>query len=308
MDFHYVTAYRIITNVKHQNERGLAFDDFLVGTATTHWEAAKILGRLYVDEDSMMRLLEWAHRNNSDNHRLLISIDGKYGVIAHAAEVEKPESNSRIIELHDDFRAPISRVKAEFRKYLENNAKIAGQLNLRAFQKAVPARIKFLPGGPLRPGWVSGEIHEAIRNIEGATDDALVWILMLGVTENLGLSEEVLERATREVKMRIDKGSEFRSTFFPLNAVTMKEIEARTRRAKRDLASFLTKFPSERDLNLDESQLNERFRRVEQYAARLSNDRLIELTVFLYNKEDWLGATFKHFLGEFDKRVARAGD
>ena len=308
MDFHFINAFRIITNIKHQTEQGVTFDDFLVGSTITHWEAAKILGRLYVDGESMMRLLEWAIQNNSDNHRLLISIDGKYGVISHASELEKPGSDSKSIELYDDFHAPISRVKTEFRRYLQNNPKLAEQLNLRAFQRAVPARIKFLPGGPLRPGWVSGEIHEAIRNIEGATDDALVWILMLGVTENLGLSEKVLERATREVKMRIDKGSEFRSTFFPLNVVTMKEIDARTLRAKRDLESFLTKFPSERDLQLDESQLNERFRRVEQYAARLSNDRLIELTVFLYNKEDWLGATFKHFLGEFDKRVARAGD
>ena len=306
MDFHYMGSGRIITNVKHGTERGSALDDFFI-IRVNHWEAAQFLGRVYVDEDSMMRLLEWA-KDYTGDYALLISIDGRFGAVVPGNELAKPNTGSKTIELYDDFDAPISRIKTEFRKYIQNNPKLAEQLNLRGFQQAVPARIKFLPGGPLRPGWISGEVHEAIRNIEGATDDALVWILMLGVTENLGLSEEVLERATREVKMRIDKGSEFRSTFFPLNVVTMKEINARARRAKRDLESFLTKFPSERDLNLDESQLNERLRRVEQYAARLSDDRLIELTVFLYNKEDWLGGTFKHFLGEFDKRVARAGD
>jgi ribosomal protein L16/L10AE len=281
-------------------------DDFLVVVAD-YWEAAQFMGGLYVDEKSMIGLIQWARGLEESPDTLLISIDGKYGAVAKMSDLRDAKSGHEWVYIGDIW-APVNRVKAEVQRLLVGQPEEARKLNLRAFQNAVPARIEFLPDGPLRPGWVSGEIHEAIRNIEGATDDALVWILMLGVTENLGLSEEVLERATREVKMRIDKGSEFRSTFFPLNAVTMKEIEARTRRAKRDLASFLTKFPSERDLNLDESQLNERFRRVEQYAARLSNDRLIELTVFLYNKEDWLGATFKHFLGEFDKRVARAGD
>jgi ribosomal protein L16/L10AE len=303
---HNIFSSNIITNFEHVVRGRLVHDDFLVVVAD-YWEAAQFMGGLYVDEKSMIGLVQWARGLEEGPDTLLISIDGKYGAVAKMSDLRNAKSGYEWVYIGDIW-APVNRVKAEVQRLLVDQPEEARKLNLRAFQKAVPARIKFLPGGPLRPGWVSGEIHEAIRNIEGATDDALVWILMLGVTENLGLSEEVLERATREVKMRIDKGSEFRSTFFPLNAVTMKEIEARTRRAKRDRASFLTKFPSERDLNLDESQLNERFRRVEQYAARLSNDRLIELTVFLYNKEDWLGATFKHFLGEFDKRVARAGD
>jgi hypothetical protein len=303
---HNIFSSNIITNFEHVVRGRLVHDDFLVVVAD-YWEAAQFMGGLYVDEKSMIGLVQWARGLEEGPDTLLISIDGKYGAVAKMSDLRDSKSGYEWVYIGDIW-APVNRVKAEVQRLLVDQPEEARKLNLRAFQKAVPARIKFLPGGPLRPGWVSGEVHEAIRNIEGATDDALVWILMLGVTENLGLSEEVLERATREVKMRIDKGSEFRSTFFPLNVVTMKEINARARRAKRDLESFLTKFPSERDLNLDESQLSERFRRVEQYAARLSNDRLIELTVFLYNKEDWLGGTFKHFLGEFDMRVARAGD
>jgi hypothetical protein len=303
---HHIFSSRIITNVTHEVRGRLVADDFLIVDVDA-WEAAQVIGAAYVDEQSMTRLLKWAGDPAAGEFVLLISTDGRFGAIGTRSELDKPDSGSRIVQI-DELFAPLSKIKEQMRFLMSRDPKAASRLNLSAFQIAVPARIKFLPGGPLRPGWISGEVHEAIRNIEGATDDALVWILMLGVTENLGLTEEVLERATREVKMRIDKGSEFRSTFFPLNVVTMKEINARTRRAKRDLESFLTKFPSERDLNLDESQLSERFRRVEQYAARLSNDRLIELTVFLYNKEDWLGGTFKHFLGEFDMRVARAGD
>ena len=303
---HHIFSSRIITNVTHEVRGRLVADDFLIVDVDA-WEAAQVIGAAYVDEQSMTRLLNWAGDPAAGEFVLLISTDGGFGAIGTRSELDKPDSGSRIVPI-DELFAPLSKIKEQMRFLISRDPKAASQLNLSAFQQAVPARIEFLPGGPLRPGWISGEVHEAIRNIEGATDDALVWILMLGVTENLGLTEEVLERATREVKMRIDKGSEFRSTFFPLNVLTMREINARARRAKRDLESFLRKFPSERDLNLDESQLNERFRRVEQYAARLSDDRLIEQTVFLYNKEDWLGGTFKHFLGEFEKRVARVGD
>jgi len=298
MEFHYLNASRIITNVRHMTSRGVAFDDFLVGMTITHWEAAKILGRLYVDEESMMRLLEWAEHNNSDNHRLLISIDGKYGAIASVAEVNKPNYDSRIIELHDEFHSPISRVKSEFRKVLERDPKVASELNLRAFQKAIPDRISFHGvKEDFRPETIEREIEDARSNVESATDDALVWITIIGATAGHRLDIQSIEAVERELQMRLEKQSEFRSTFFPLDKVTLEEISARSRRAKRDLENCRQKFPVGQDYRDEE---------MHRYARSLSNDRLADLCAVLNYQENWGQVPFKHLLMQLDDRIRRA--
>lgn len=307
MDFHFMSSQQIITNVKHFIGRGYAVDDFFI-VWVNHWEAAQLLGRLYVDEESMMRLLEWASDHVGEKYRLLISIDGKYGAVATLTEIEKPQTGSKIVELHDGFQAPMSHIKSEFRKLLAINPKIGNHLNVQAFQRAVPDRIVFRPGADFGPGTVSGEVRDAIRNIEGATDDALVWMQMLGVTPHIGLDEKVLDQAKREMKMRIEKGSEFRSTFFPLNEVSLKEIEARGRRAHRDMERYRAKFPNEIDIEGNFAPIEGRNSEIERYCRRLSNDRLVELCVFLFNKEEWHGDSFKLVGMEFYRRVGIAGE
>jgi hypothetical protein len=307
MDFHYMNSDQIITNVRHFNGRGYAVDDFFI-VFVNHWEAAQFLGRLYVDEDSMMRLLEWASDHEGEAYRCLISIDGKYGAIATLDEIEKPQSGSRIVKLHDVFLAPISHIKSEFRKLLAINPKIGNHLNVQAFQRAVPDRIVFRPGADFGPGSVTEGVQSAIRNIEGATDDALVWIEMLGEVPQLGLDQKLLEEAKRELRMRIEKGSEFRSTFFPLNEVSLREIEARGRRARRDMERYRLKFPNEKDMQFEYEELQARNAEIERYCRRLSNDRLVELCVFLFNKEEWHGDSFKLVGMEFYRRVGIAGE
>jgi hypothetical protein len=151
-------------------------------------------------------------------------------------------------------------------------------------------------------------VRDAIRHIEGASDDALVWIKMLGINPNLKIDENLLNSATIELNMRIQKGSEFRSTFFPLTDVTFKEIALRGRRAKRDLQKFREKFPHERVLGFDNKSAMDRAPLIESYCRGLSNDRLVELCVFLFNTEAWHGESFKLVGLEFYRRAGSAGD
>jgi hypothetical protein len=255
----------------------------------------------------MMRLLQWAGESGGGDFVLLISTDGKYGAIGTRTELEKPEPGSKIVYI-DELFAPLSRIKEDMRFLMARDPKAAAQLNTRAFQKAIPDRIFFRTGAEFGPGVISAEVWDATNNIESASDDALVWIKMLGVNPKKGLTVEVVDRALSELELRIAKGYGLHSTFFPVTEVTMKEIGARGRRAQRGMESFLTKFPSERDLQLDEDQVKERRRQVERYRSRLSNDRLVEVIVFLSFKADWLGDSYKTFLGEFYDRAARGGE
>ena len=303
---HNIFSSNIITNFEHVVRGRLVQDDFLVVVAD-YWEAAQFVGGLYVDEKSMIGLIQWARGLEEAPDTLLISIDGKYGAVAKMKDLRNSKPGYEWVYIGDIW-APVNRVKAEVQRLLVGRPEEARKLNLRAFQTAVPDRIVFRPGADFAPGTVSGEVRDAIRNVEGATDDALVWIQMLGITPHIGLDEQVLEQAKRETKMRIDKGSEFRSTFFPLNEVSLKEIEARGRRAHRDMERYRAKFPNEIDIEGNFAPIEGRNSEIERYCRRLSNDRLVELCVFLFNKEEWHGDSFKLVGMEFYRRVGIAGE
>ncbi len=303
---HHIYSSNVITNITHYFRDRELVDDFLI-VNVNHWEAAQILGSVYVDENSMARLLDWAKDDDGLTYAMLISIDGKFGAVTSRDELAKPKTGSQLVYIGDVW-APVSKVKSEVMRLLKDQPEEARKLNLRSFQRAVPDRIVFRPGADFGPGTVSGEVRDAIRNIEGATDDALVWMQMLGVTPHIGLVEKVLDQAKREMKMRIEKGSEFRSTFFPLNEVSLKEIEARGRRAHRDKDRYRAKFPNEIDIDGNFAPIEGRNSEIERYCRRLSNDRLVELCVFLFNKEEWHGDSFKLVGMEFYRRVGIAGE
>jgi hypothetical protein len=306
---HHIYGCNVLTNVQHYVRGRAMVDDFIV-LNMNHWEAAAHLGNLTVDETSLMRLIQWGIEERdgiAGNFVLLISIDGKYGAVGLREDIDKPKTGSEMVYIGEVY-APIRGIKAQVAKNVKLQPELAHQLNLRAFQKAIPDRIFFRTGAEFGPGVISAEVWDATNNIESASDDALVWIKMLGVNPKKGLTVEVVDRALSELELRIAKGYGLHSTFFPVTEVTMKEIGARGRRAQRGMESFLTKFPSERDLQLDEDQVKERRRQVERYRSRLSNDRLVEVIVFLSFKAEWLGDSYKTFLGEFYDRAARGGE
>ena len=306
---HHIYGGRVITNIKHYYRGRPLVDDFLI-LSMNHWEAAAHLGNLSVDEESLMRLIQWAAEERDGiggNFVLLISIDGRYGAIALEEEIRKPATGSEVIDI-GDVDVPIRKIKAQVAKNVKMRPELAKKLNLRAFQKSIPDRIVFRTGSDFGPGVTSAEVSDAVKNIESASDDSLVWIKMLGVIPERGLTADIVARALRELKLRIEKGYGLHPRFFPVTEVTLKEIDARGRRAQRAMESFLVKFPIERDLNLTDEQVNERRRQVARYAAGLTNDRLVEVIVFLSFKGEWLGDTYKHFLGEFYNRADRGGE
>jgi hypothetical protein len=290
-----MTSYEIITSIQHVTTRGLAVDDFFI-LRINHWEAAQLLGGLYVDEESMMNLLEWA--TTGVGYTALVSIDGKYGAVVHTSDIDKPKTDSKVLKLHDEFRSPITRVKTEFRKLLSINPNIGKHLNLQAFQKAIPDRISFLGvKDDFRPETIEREIDDARFNVESATDDALVWITIIGATAGHRLDIKSIEAVERELQMRLEKRSEFRSTFFPLDKVTQEEIAARSRRANRDLENCRQKFPVGQDYRDEE---------LHRYARSLSNDRLAAMCAVLNYQDNWGHPPYKHLLMQLDDRISRA--
>ena len=295
MEHHFLSS-NIITNVEHDVHGRLMLDDFFI-VNVNHWEAAQLLGSVHVDEKSMMLLLKWAEDPAGGFFTLLISIDGRYGAIAQKSDLDKPKTGSEIVHTGEVW-TPIRRVKAEVRRVLELEPELAKRLNLRAFQKAVPDRMTNLGlRSDFSPETIGAEVGDALRNIESATDDALVWIAMVGATSECRLDDKAIEDSASELQMRLQKRSEFRSTFFPLDKVTLQEINARSRRAKRDLQTCQRKFPAGQFFTDEETY---------RFARGLSNDRLADLCVLLHYQENWGHEPFKVLLIEFGQRVWKA--
>jgi hypothetical protein len=293
----HIYSSNIITNFEHVVRGRLVQDDFLI-VVGDYWEAAQFLGGLYVDEKSMIGLVQWARGLEEGPDTLLISIDGKYGALAKMSDLRNPKSGSEWVSIGDVW-APVSRVKAEVRKMLDHEPDLARKLNLRAFQKSVPDRISFLGiREDFRPETIEREINDAMSSVESATDDALVWMKIVGGIPGHRLDNKVLDAVDRELQMRLEKRSEFRSTFFPLDKVTMQEISARSRRAKRDLENCQLKFPIGQHID-DDVLYN--------YARKLSNDRLADLCAALYYQENWGHAPFKFLLMQLDQRIRETG-
>jgi hypothetical protein len=293
-----IYACNVITNFEHEVRGRLRVDDFLIVAVDSLEDAASLFGSVYVDSKSMIKLLQWARSVDGESESLLISIDGKYGAIATKSEIDNPKPGSEVLFIGDDVWAPVSKVRAAVQRILANQPEVARKLNFRASQRSVPDRVSFLGmKEDFSPETINREINGAFSNIESASDDALVWITIIGSTQGHRLDKKVVEDVDRELQMRLDKRSEFRSTFFPLNKVTMQEISARARRANRDLQQCLLMFPIGQDFDDEVSY---------QYARRLSNDRLTDLCVVLNYQEQWGHAPFKHLVGNLYERIFRA--
>jgi hypothetical protein len=270
-------------------------DDFLVAMVN-HWEAAQILGGLYADERSMMNLLEWADKGTT--HCLLISLDGKFGAVEPKSFLDEPGGESEVVFIDEGIECDLVNLKATMRAKLARSPWLAEKLHVREVRQSVPNRITLQGIRPdFSPETIGAEVDDAIHNVESATDDALVWIALVAATQNHRLDEKAVEKAARELQMRLDTKCEFRSTFFPLDQVTNQEITARARRAKRDLENCEKKFPAG-EYFTDDAMF--------AFARRLSNDRLADLCVLMHYQENWGHPPFKVLLIDFGQRVWKA--
>lgn len=295
----HIYACNVITNFEHEVRGRMRVDDFLIVAMDSWQDVARTLGSVFVDERSMMDLMQWALAVEAP-YKLLISIDGKYGAIATTKDIDNPKPGSEVIWIGADVWAPVSKVKAAVQRILANQPEVARKLNFKPADRLIPERFT-LKNAPARFNVeeLPREIGGVKSVLENATDDALVWLALIGANNGEGFTPEFNSDVTSELSLRIHKKMNFLATFFPLDSVTEKEIEARARRTKKALAIFEVKFPANQPASLEE---------VTRYARRLSTDRLAELTIVRYYTEAGFDEKLKFLAAELQKRLSHGWD
>jgi hypothetical protein len=287
---------KVITKVPHQDRRNRnVVDDFFVMDVNV-WVAADALGYLQADPQTMNRLIRWSNSPESKEYVLLISLDGKYGVIALTESVDKPTGDSQVFLMENGYFADIDEIRKVVNGAMANDPNFAEKVNFKPAQRSIPERVT-LENAPARFNVeeMPREIGGVNSVLENATDDSLVWLALIGANNGEGFTPNFNAEVKSELSMRIHKKMNFLATFFPLDSVTEREIEARASRAKRSLATFEAKFPANQPASLEE---------VSRYASRLSTDRLAELTIVRYYTERGFDEKLKFLAAELQERLS----
>lgn len=265
-------------------------------------EAVEFLGVLQAPPHLMHNLVEWLMPEYANEYVLLVSLDGKRGFPFARKAVEFPSGDERVIHLgtEDDYSAhQIKRLVRDFKSHMRANPKLADELGYIPPLPVIRKRIKFdLPHTRIAPGDIHNEILNALRSLESATDDALVWLAIAGPENERGMHPFDYYAVMREIELRQQKNMEFRSTFFPLNDVPLVEILERQERAKTLMRTFNQKFAFEFG-GFDHIK-------AEAWIKRLDNDKLAELAVHSFYSEAGRMGEWKFFVGEFQSRMPGA--
>lgn len=266
---------RVITYIRHEKRRGVdVVSDFFITDAKVQ-EAAHMIGILNADAQVMNTLLWWAQNQDSSDFVFLISVDGKYAYITSRDFIDKPDSQNQLIKLQNEISVDLLNPRQPIVDALQADPELASRLNLGLKAKTIPDRFtaETVPANFSIEEFASG-LAGVNAVLENTTDDNLVWLALAGVNGGDGFTPDFNTAVRSELRLRIDKSMNFQATFFPLDSVSEREIDARAERAGRSIEAFNRKFPRNGNL-LDHDKL---FR----YVEKLSTDALAELTVVRY--------------------------
>ena len=264
------------------------------------YDAAGFIGQLIVPPHLMDNYIEWLMPEYRDQYVLLVSLDGRRGFPFSAKAVD-PSSEEGVFELnvHEEYHwSELKRMVRDFKNFVSYNPELALRLGYLAALSPQKRRVSFTGvGADVRPGHIDQEIQSALRSLESASDDALVWLAIAGPNNQSGVYPFDYSHVMREIELRHSKGSEFHSTFFPLNKVPIQEIFERQQRAEALFEYFQRTFNGERGRASHEE--------IEKWIRSLNNDLLGELAVFSYYSGAGLGGEWKYFVGAFQSRMKR---
>ena len=241
-------------------------------------EALAFMAQLRGNPDNMQNMVEWLMPEYRDAYVLLITYDGKEGLIYPKTAIDNPtyEEHVHFLGTEDNyFPNELKRLVRDFKNFVENDPVFAEKIGYVIPPKPIKRRIVFEQMlSPLYPGDLIREIDSAARNLESATDDALVWMVIIGPKWR-GWNNVDYQRVLNEIELRQLKHEAFLPRFFPLNKVSIEEMLARQARVRVTYQKFLNAFPG---IGLDFHDHES----TEKWTQKLDNDRLAELAVCLF--------------------------
>ena len=270
---------KIATGVHHVIKNDEKISSFFIAEGD-YWEALESVGELYLNQHDMHYFLTWASgadRVEEDPQVLLISLDGKYGLIRRFSEIRRWNIDASIHEfLFDDDVAfgGYREFKWALDRAVANDPFLIEKLQLpKPRNSAIPERLKIanMFGRSLES--FGGQIREAYQNPQWAKPDALIFAFL--ARENWQLRPEPGQVHEVEYSLRdqLGMGGELHHDgLYDAEGLTFKEIEKRRNRAIRNRNAFWRKFPDPREIEhaggMDA---------VVRHTSKLTDDELFEI-------------------------------
>lgn len=275
-------------------------ETFFVLEGSPH-EAIEFIGLLRVEPQLVHNLVEWLTPAYYDEYVLLVSLDGRSCFPYPRNAIVHPHNGESVVDLgtKDDYSAhEVRRMVRDFKSHMSFNQELAVHLGYVQGLNPQKKRVRFTGvGADVRSGDIDRDIQKAMRSLESATDDSLVWLAIAGPKNQNAMYPFSYAEVMREIALRQSKGMEFRSTFFPLNRVSIEEIEQRHIRAELLHRVFNQKFHVEFG-GID-------FEKAIAWIRNLDTDMLGELAVYTYYSDAGRMGDWKYFVTEFQSRMKR---
>ena len=297
---------KIATGVHHVVKNGDKISSFFVAEGE-YWEALQSVGELYLNQHDMHYFVTLAtgfDRVDDDPQALLISLDGKYGVIRRFSEIKGWNTDSSIHQFLPKDESAVGGYR-EFKLALDREVKrdpfLAEKLQLPKPRKpAVPERLQLTEARWQRMESFDGPIRDAYQRPRWVNGDALIFAFL--ARENWQLRPELEQIQEVEIVLReqLDAfGQLDNQGIYDTKGLTFKELENRRNRAIRNRNAFWRKFPNPWQID-PTGDMNA----VVRHTAKLSDDELVEMAVVAWYSSTELGAREKSAVIAADLRFA----
>jgi hypothetical protein len=265
---------KIATKVQHFMRNSLKEHSFFILEGEAR-DALELVGELYLNEHDMHYFADWlaeGEPDKADPYTLLVSLDGKSGLVRRWSEITGWSENSTIVTfmaVGDVVQGRISELKYALEVQLHFNSDLAAQIDFKRAPKAIPKRLTWAHRNTERD--MFSMLRRAKKNPFDATNDALVWLLVIGSTADGDLTPLEVSGARLEIQKRIAWNFGSGAEFFANEGLTIEEINSRHNRAVHNFKRFNKRFNGK---DLKEAE-------VLDFLSHLDTDALAELVIHM---------------------------
>jgi hypothetical protein len=243
---------KIATGVHHVIKNGEKISSFFVAEGE-YWEALQSVGELYLNQHDMHYFVSWAtgaDRVEDDPQVLLISVDGKYGVIRRFSEIRGWNIDASIHQFLSEDQAAYGGYR-EFKLALDREVSrdpfLAEKLQLPKPRNVLRARIERRPFGQRASiESLDSSIREAYLDPRKAQADDLILAFLARENAWLDVSQQQHLAVEAELQRLLRDGELWRGGplhLYDTEGLTLSELRARRKRALKNCEKLWSKFP-----------------------------------------------------------------
>lgn len=272
---------KIATGVHHVVKNGDKISSFFVAEGE-YWEALQSVGELYLNQHDMHYFLTWASgfdRVDDDPQCLLISLDGKYGVIRRFSEIKGWNTDSSIHQFlpkDESVDGGYREFKLALDREVELNPDLYERYGYKPSRKVIRPRIesqRFDERAGLES--IDTSIRSAYVDPRNADADDLILAYLARENAWVAVPEEQHLAVEAQLKRLLREGELWSGGLLRLydtEGLTLSELSARRKRALKNCKKLWSEFP---DNYLGHGQTSE----LESWLRQFERDELVELAV-----------------------------